>query len=158
MAPKVVVIGAGFGGLQCARKLVGQPVDVLVIDSNNYHLFTPLLYQVASSLLDPSDIAYPVRAVFRGARNVRFRVARVTGLELARKEVRTADGDSLPFDYLVIAAGSTDNFFGLKTVEDLALGLKDLPHAVTLRTHVIRAFEAAARETDSAAPAGWLTF
>lgn len=73
--PRVVIIGAGFGGLQCARRLAGKPVDVLLIDKNNYHLFTPLLYQVASSLLNPSDIAYPIRAVFRHAKNVRFRVA-----------------------------------------------------------------------------------
>ncbi|MBI4499849.1 MAG: NAD(P)/FAD-dependent oxidoreductase [Gemmatimonadetes bacterium] len=158
MAPKVIVIGAGFGGLQCAKKLAQKPVDVLVIDRNNYHLFTPLLYQVASSLLDPSDIAYPVRAAFRRARNVRFRVGEVTGIDFAHQEVRTADGDALPYDYLVIAAGSTDNFFGLTSVENVALGLKDLPHAVTLRTHVIRAFETAAREIDPAARAAWLTF
>ncbi|MDH4352098.1 MAG: FAD-dependent oxidoreductase, partial [Gemmatimonadota bacterium] len=71
--PRVVIVGAGFGGLQCARRLVGKPVDVLLMDRHNYHLFTPLLYQVASSLLNPSDIAYPVRTVFRGARNVAFR-------------------------------------------------------------------------------------
>ena len=155
---KVVIVGAGFGGLQCAKKLSGEPVDVLLIDRNNYHLFTPLLYQVASSLLDPSDIAYPVRAVFRHARNVRFRVGEVNGVDVAGKAVTTADGARLPYDYLVIAAGSQDNFFGLTSVEKVALGLKDLSHAITLRTHVIRAFEAASRETDPAPRAGWLSF
>src|SRR5439155_3219508 len=120
-----------------------------------YHLFTPLLYQVASSLLNPSDIAYPVRAVFRGAPNVRFRVADVTGVE--GKLVLTADGGSIPYDYLVIATGSADNFFGLSSVERVAVGLKDLPQAVALRTHVIRAFEGATRETDAAERRVWLT-
>jgi NADH dehydrogenase len=158
MPPKVVIIGAGFGGLQCAKKLAGAAVDVMLVDRNNYHLFTPLLYQVASSLLDPSDIAYPVRAAFRRARNVRFRVAEVTALNLPARTVRMRDGASVPYDYLVIAAGSTDNFFGLKSVEARSLGLKDLPHAIQLRTHVIRAFESATREADLVARAGWLTF
>ena len=108
MRPRVVVIGAGFGGLACAKRLAGKPVDVLLLDRNNYHLFTPLLYQVASSLLNPSDIAYPVRAVFRGAPNVRFRVAEVTGAE--GKVVLTTDAGSIPYDYLVVATGSADNF------------------------------------------------
>src|SRR5437660_1782582 len=156
MRPRVVVIGAGFGGLACAKRLAGKPVDVLLLDRNNYHLFTPLLYQVASSLLNPSDIAYPVRAVFRGAPNVRFRVAEVTGAE--GKVVLTTDAGSIPYDYLVVATGSADNFFGLSSVERVAVGLKDLPKAVALRTHVIRAFETAARETDAGARSAWLTF
>src|SRR2546428_274472 len=86
-----------------------------------------------SSLLDPSDIAYPVRAVFRHARNVRFRVSEVTGIDVAKKMLRMAGGGGIPYDYLVIAMGSTDNFFGLRSVERLALGLKDLPHAIALR-------------------------
>ncbi|MBI2529363.1 MAG: NAD(P)/FAD-dependent oxidoreductase [Candidatus Rokubacteria bacterium] len=155
---KVVIIGAGFAGLQCAQRLSGTPVDVLLIDRNNYHLFTPLLYQVASSLLNPSDIAYPVRAVFRGSPNVRFLVVQVTGVALDAKIVRTADGGRLPYDYLVIATGSATNFFGLGSVERAAHGLKDLPEAVALRTHVIRAFERAARETDQAALRACLTF
>jgi len=155
---KVVIVGAGFAGLQCAQRLSGKPVDVLLIDRNNYHLFTPLLYQVASSLLNPSDIAYPVRAVFRGSPNVRFRVAQVTGVAFDAKVVQTADGGRLPYDYLVIATGSATNFFGMSSVERLAHGLKDLPEAVALRTHVIRAFEGATRETDQAAVRAWLTF
>lgn len=151
-------MGAGFGGLQCAKRLAGRPLDVLLLDRNNYHLFTPLLYQVASSLLNPSDIAYPVRAVFRGARNVRFRVAQVTGVEFEAKVVLTADGGRWPYDYLVIATGSATNFFGMTSVERAAHGLKDLPEAVALRTHVIRAFEGATRETAAAARRAWLTF
>lgn len=155
---KIVIVGAGFAGLQCAQRLSGKPVDVLLIDRNNYHLFTPLLYQVASSLLNPSDIAYPVRTVFRGSPNVRFRVAQVTGVVFDAKVVETADGDRLPYDYLVIATGSATNFFGMRSVERAAHGLKDLPEAVALRIHVIRAFEGATRETDQAAVRAWLTF
>ncbi len=156
--PRVGIIGAGFGGLQCARRLAGKPVDVLLIDKNNYHLFTPLLYQVASSLLNPSDIAYPIRAVFRHAKNVRFRVAEVTAVDFDAKVVKTADGTGIPYDYVVIAAGSATNFFGLATVGQVAQGLKDLPEALELRNHILRCFEAAAGECDEAARRKWLTF
>jgi len=156
--PRVVIIGAGFGGLECAKRMARQPVDVLLLDRNNYHLFTPLLYQVASSLLNPSDIAYPVRSVFRGVPNVRFRVTQVTGVNFTTRAVQTADGAAIPYDYLVIATGTMTNFFGMDSVERVAEGLKDLPEAIGLRTHVIRAFENAARETDEATRQAWLTF
>src|SRR6185503_19875388 len=107
MRPRVIIIGAGFGGLQCAKKLAGRNVDVTLVDRNNYHLFTPLLYQVASSLLNPSDIAYPIRAVFRRSPNVRFRIAEVRGVDFEAGEVRTTDGGRLGHDFLVIATGST---------------------------------------------------
>src|SRR3990172_7984367 len=97
---KVVIVGAGFAGLQCAQRLSGRPVDVLLIDRNNYHLFTPLLYQVASSLLNPSDIAYPVRAVFRGSPNVRFRVGRVASIDLPGHRVLLEDGEAMAYDYI----------------------------------------------------------
>ena len=154
---KVVIIGAGFAGLQCAQRLSGKPVDVLLIDRNNYHLFTPLLYQVASSLLNPSDIAYPVRTVFRGSPNVRFQVAQVTGVAFGAKEAVTADDGRHPYDYLVIATGSATNPDGMASIERAAHGLKDLREAVALRTHVIRAFEGAAGETNPAALRAWLT-
>ena len=156
--PKVVIIGAGFGGLECAKRLSGKPVDVLLLDRNNYHLFTPLLYQVASSLLNPSDIAYPVRGVFRRSPNVRFRLAQATGVDFSARTVRTADGAAIPYDYVVIATGTMTNFFGMDGVQHVAQGLKDLPEAIALRTHVIRAFEGAARETDERARQAWLTF
>ena len=155
---RVVIVGAGFAGLQCAQRLSGKPVDVLLVDRNNYHLFTPLLYQVASSLLNPSDIAYPVRAVLRGSPNVRFRVAQVTGVAFEAREAVADGGERIPYDYLVIATGSATNFFGMASVERAAQGLKDLPEAVALRAHVIRAFEGAAGETDPAALRAWLTF
>ena len=102
---RVVIIGCGFGGLECAKKLDAGPLDVLVVDRHNYFVFTPLLYQVASSLLNPSDIAYPVRRVFSGSSNVRFRQADVTGIDFDARRLRTAAGDSIPYDYLVISTG-----------------------------------------------------
>jgi NADH dehydrogenase len=156
--PRVVIVGAGFGGLACARRLGGGPLDVLLVDRNNYHLFTPLLYQVASSLLNPGDIATPVRAILRGARNVRFRQAEVTGVDLEARQVRTAAGDVLPYDYLVLAAGSTTHTFGIASVALEARGLKDLPEALALRNHILRCFEEAARRPDAASRREWLTF
>jgi NADH dehydrogenase FAD-containing subunit len=105
--PRVVIVGAGFGGLACARKLDGEPVDVILLDQHNYHLFTPLLYQVATGLLNPSDIAYPLRTIFRRSPNVRFRQATVTRVDLASKVVRLDASPPLSYDYLVLATGST---------------------------------------------------
>ena len=166
--PRVVIVGAGFGGLSCARALAGTAADVLLVDRHNYHLFTPLLYQVASSLLNPSDIAYPVRAVFRRSRNVHVRVGEVNGVDLERRAVLLvgpaptergpAGAERVPFDYLVLASGSTTNFFGNAPAAAAALGLKDLPEALELRNHVLGCFEHAAREPDDAARAPWLTF
>lgn len=155
---KVVIIGAGFGGLSCAQTLAHKPVEVLLLDKNNYHLFTPLLYQVASSLLDPSDIAYPIRAVFRRVKNVRFQMATVTELDLQAQLVHTADGATLPYDYAVIATGSVTNYFGMNSIAQIAHELKDIPEALELRNHVLRCFEAAARASDPIARQRWLTF
>jgi len=156
--PRVVIIGAGFGGLACAKKLAGRPVDVLVVDRNNYHLFTPLLYQVASSLLNPGDIAQPVRAIFRGQRTIRVLRAEVTGVDFDRKVILTADGHEYRYDRLVIAAGSTTNYFGLQSVEQTALGLKDLPEALELRNHILNCLETATRASGDDEAAHWLTF
>ena len=156
--PRVVIVGAGFGGLQCAQRLAGKPVEVLLLDRNNYHLFTPLLYQVASSLLNPSDIAQPVRKVFRGQTNVHVRLAEVTGIDFQAKRVRTSAGDEIPYDYLVIAAGSTTNFFGLESAEQSALGLKDLPEAMELRNHILKCLEAAVGAADETEQRSLLTF
>jgi NADH dehydrogenase len=142
--PRVVIVGAGFGGLHCARRLAGKPVEVLVLDRRNYHLFTPLLYQVASSLLNASDIAFPVRKVFRRSRNVAFRLGEVTGVDPVRRVVTTADGPEEPYDYLVIATGARASFFGQPAIEHASQGLNDLPSALRLRNHVLSRFEAAA--------------
>lgn len=140
--PRVVVIGAGFGGLRVARSLRHAAVDVTVIDRHNYHAFLPLLYEVASAGLEPDEIAQPVRAILRGVRNARFRMAAVTGVDFASRTVRT-DGGDVPYDYLVLAAGSATNFFGQRSVEERALGLKDLHEAAAVRNHLLRSFEQA---------------
>ncbi len=155
---RVVIVGAGFAGLTCARSLAGAPVDVTLVDRNNYHLFTPLLYQVAGSLLNPSDIAYPVRAVFRRARNIRVRLGEVRAVDLEGRRIRTADGAEIPYDRLVLATGSTTGFFGMADAECFALGLKDLPEALQLRNHILSCFEAAAREGDELERRRWTTF
>lgn len=155
--PRVVIVGAGFGGLECAKRLAGTACAITVIDRNNYHLFTPLLYQVASSLLNPGDIAQATRAIFSGKRNIRFRQATVKGVDFDRRQVHTEDGEFIAYDYLVIAAGSTTNYFGSQSIEDHALGLKDLSEALALRNHILRCLETAAR-LDPLESVPWLTF
>jgi NADH dehydrogenase len=146
--PRVVIVGAGFGGLAAARALRGKPVDVLIIDRHNYHTFLPLLYEVATAGLEPDDIAQPVRAIVRGARNVRFRMAEARGVDLEARCVMTDTG-ALPYDYLVLSPGSVTNFFGLASVEERALSMKDLRDATAVRNHVLRNFERASIEQDA---------
>ena len=144
-AHRVIVVGAGFGGLACARALDGESVDVLLLDRHNYHLFTPLLYQVATSLLNPSDIAYPLRAIFRRSRNVRFRQAAVAQVDHVKRIVRTLGGEELPYDSLVIATGSTNNYFANEALAHHTLGMKTLAEALRLRNHVLSCLELASR-------------
>jgi NADH dehydrogenase len=154
----VVIVGAGFGGLACARALDGKPVDVVLLDQHNYHLFTPLLYQVATGLLNPSDIAYPLRTIFRHSPNVRFRQATVTRVDLVNKVVRLDGSPPLAYDYLVLATGSTDNFFGNQDVARVSLGLKSLEDSTRLRNHVLTCLERADAEPDPEARRALLTF
>src|SRR6267143_6609045 len=156
--PRVVIVGAGFGGLACARKLDREPVDVVLLDQHNYHLFTPLLYQVATGLLNPSDIAYPLRTVFRHSPNVRFRQATVTRIELSNKVVRLDGAPPVAYDYLVLATGSTDNYFGNQEVAQVSFGLKSLEDATRLRNQVLTCLERADAEPDPAARRALLTF
>ncbi|HKN92675.1 MAG TPA: NAD(P)/FAD-dependent oxidoreductase [Acidimicrobiia bacterium] len=162
MAPmgreRVVIVGGGFGGLACARALDGADVDVLLLDARNYHLFTPLLYQVATALLDPSDIAYPFRTVFRRSRNVRFRQARVTGVDFDARRVTVAGGDPIPYDTLVLATGSANAYFGNPELAERTIGMKHLDEALRLRNHVLSCLERAAQSADAAERAEWLTF
>src|SRR5499426_2469297 len=144
--PQVVIVGGGFGGLACARALDGEPVDVLLIDGHNYHLFTPLLYQVATALLNPSDIVYPFRTIFRRSANVRFRQAFVTGVDMQARVVRTRDEERIPYDYLVLASGSTNNYYGHPELSRFTIGMKTIPEALRLRNHVLSCLELAARE------------
>ncbi|TMB65231.1 MAG: FAD-dependent oxidoreductase, partial [Chloroflexi bacterium] len=155
---RVVIVGAGFGGLACAKKLDGQPVDVILLDQHNYHLFTPLLYQVATGLLNPSDIAYPLRTVFRHSGNVRFRQATVTRVELSNKVVRLDGVPPLAYDYLVLATGSTDNYFGNQELARVSFGLKSLEDATRLRNQVLTCLERADAEPDPEARRALLTF
>ncbi|HKZ75431.1 MAG TPA: FAD-dependent oxidoreductase, partial [Actinomycetota bacterium] len=126
---RVVIVGGGFGGLACARALDGEPVDVLLLDRHNYHLFTPLLYQVATALLNPSDIAYPLHRAFRRSRNVRFRQAAVSDVDLDRKVVRTSSGDAHHYDTLVLATGSANDYFGNAELAARTIGMKELGEA-----------------------------
>lgn len=151
--PRVVIIGAGFGGLYAARTLANKDVDVLLIDRENFHTFTPLLYQVATSALDPSEIAYPVRTIFRKNRNIHFLWGEVTGIDHAGKRVlvdargRTREE---PYDYLMLAAGSVTNFFGNAQAAEISFELKTLGDAVVLRNHILKLFERATWAEDEA--------
>src|SRR6202521_305535 len=156
--PRVVIVGAGFGGLACARALDGEPVDVILLDQHNYHLFTPLLYQVATGLLNPGAVAYPPRTVFRPSANVRFRQATVTRVELSNKLVRLDGAPPLAYDYLVMATGSTDNYFGNQDVARVSFGLKSLEDAARLRNQVLICLERADAEPDPEARRALLTF
>jgi NADH:quinone reductase (non-electrogenic) len=146
--PLVVIVGAGFGGLRLGRGLSRAPVDVTILDRHNYHTFIPLLYQVATSGLEPEEIAQPVRRILRDVPNVRLRLAAVTGVDLDRRTI-TADTGEVRYDYLVLAAGSATNYFG----QDLARvtsTLRDLDDAERLRDHVLGTFEAASTAEDPA--------
>jgi len=154
----VVIVGGGFGGLVCARALDGADVDVLLVDARNYHLFTPLLYQVATALLDPSDIAYPFRTVFRRSGNVRFRQARVTGIDFDARRLSLSGGGDIPYDTLVLATGSANAYFGNPELAERTIGMKALDEAMRLRNHVLSCLERGAQCADPAERAEWLTF
>jgi NADH dehydrogenase len=156
--PQVVIVGAGFGGLACARKLDRQPLEVLLIDRRNYHLFTPLLYQVATSLLNPSDIAYPLRAVFRRSPNIRFRQAEVRSVDWERRAVVITSGERFPYDYLVLATGSNDEYFGNEQVARAAISFKGLEGAQRLRNHVLACLERASAASERSERERLLTF
>jgi NADH dehydrogenase len=144
----VVIVGAGFGGLAAAKALGGQPVAVTVIDRLNYHLFQPLLYQVALAGLAATDVAYPIRTILRKHDNVDVMLAEVTGIDLGARRVRLSDGAELGYDFLVVAAGARTSYFGHDDWARAAPGLKDLDDALEVRRRVLSALEAAERATD----------
>ena len=148
--PRIVILGAGFGGLFAARSLANVAADLTLVDRHNYHLFQPLLYQVATAGLPPSDIAWPIRSILSRQRNVRVLLAEVTGVDIAKHEVELHDR-TLAFDYLVVATGSTHSYFGHEEWQTVAPGLKSIDDATQIRRRILRAFEAAEIEDDPAA-------
>jgi len=157
MRPHVVVIGGGFGGLATARGLANADVDVTLIDRHNHHLFQPLLYQVATAALTPSDIAYPIRAALAKQKNTRVLLADAKRIDVAARTIELDDGE-LHYDYLVLATGATHSYFGKDEWAPLAPGLKSVEDALEIRRRVFLAYEAAEREADPAAQRAWLTF
>ncbi len=141
--PRVVIVGAGFGGMKAARALADAPVDVLLVDRYNYHTFQPLLYQVATAALEPEEVAHAVRGIYQSQKNFSFRLATVTGVEWERNELRLEGGATISFDFLILAAGASTTYFGIEGVEENSFPLKSIPEAVNLRSHIMRQFEGA---------------
>ena len=155
--PRVVIVGAGFGGLQAARALSNAPVHVTVIDRQNHHLFQPLLYWVATAGLSPADISSPIRGILRKQKNAEVLLAEVTGVDLQQQRVLMGDR-ALPYDYLVLATGAHDNYFGHPEWERYAPGLKSVVDATSIRRKILLAFEAAELENDPEKVKKLLTF
>lgn len=145
--PRVVIIGCGFGGLELAKKLADAPVQVVLIDKNNYHTFQPLLYQVSTAGLEADSIAYPIRKIFKGQKNFHFRLGMVEEIVAAENTIKTSIGE-LKYDYLVIATGSTTNYFGNKDFERYAMPMKSVTEALNLRSLILQNFEKALLTTD----------
>src|SRR4030088_643404 len=143
--PRVVIVGAGFGGLNAARALASAPVQIIVIDRKNHHTFQPLLYQVATAGLSPSEIAAPIRSILRGRENVEVLLGEVTGFDLSRRLVETPE-HQIPYDYLIVAAGASHAYFGHDDWEPFAPGLKTIEDALEIRRRVLLAFELAERQ------------
>ena len=155
--PHVVIIGAGFGGLEAAKLLACDPVRVTVIDRTNYHLFQPLLYQVATAALSPADIAAPIRAVLSKYDNIDVTLAEVRAVDVAAKKVSTGEGEIF-YDYLIVATGARHSYFGKDEWERLAPGLKSLEDAIEIRRRLLLAFEYADKIADEAARRAAMTF
>jgi NADH:ubiquinone reductase (H+-translocating) len=155
---RIVIVGCGFGGLWAAQGLKRAPADVTVVDANNYHLFTPLLYQVATAGLSAPDIAAPIRHILAPQRNTTVLLGRVDAIDVSRRVVRLEDASELPYDQLIVATGATHSYFGHDEWAPFAPGLKTLDDALEVRSRILLAFERAEREVDPARRAPWLTF
>jgi NADH dehydrogenase len=156
--PKVVIVGGGFGGLACARKLDGKDVDVTLVDRENYFTFSPLLYEVATSLLNPTDIAFPLRKMFRSSPNIRFQQSLVTNVDPEGRTISTSDGGTISADYLVLASGASTHWFGDHDLASSTLPLKTLGNAIRLRNHVLACLERASQTTSAEERRRFLTF
>jgi NADH dehydrogenase len=156
-APHIVIIGAGFAGLACAKALGGSDMRVTIIDQRNYHLFTPLLYQVATAALSPADVTAPIRQVLADHANIDTVMERVEGLDVAARRVRLKDGGFIPYDVLILATGSVYDYFGKDEWAQHAPGVKTIDNARTIRAKLLRAFEAAEISADPARRAELLT-
>ena len=155
--PRVVIVGGGFGGLAAARRLAGAPVEVLLVDRHNYHLFQPLLYQVATAGLSPGDIAWPIRGLLGRQRNARVVLGEVNGIDTKRSVVHASERE-IEYDYLVIATGARHAYFGHDDWEPYAPGLKTVDDATEIRRRILLAFERAETEPDAAKRTALLTF
>ncbi len=155
--PKVVIVGAGFGGLHAVRALRKADVDLILVDQHNHQCFTPLIYQVATAMLEPSEIAHPIRTHLRKHPHADFRLGRVTEVDLEARMVKTDQG-SVPYDYLILGTGSTNNYFKHPEIAEIAFGLNDVGEAVALRNHLLSRFEHAAWTNDPAERQRLLTF
>ncbi len=144
--PHVVIIGGGFGGLNAAKALASKPVRVTLLDRRNYHLFVPLLYQVATAAISAANVAVPIRSILHKQKNLTVLMAEVTTIDVRRRAVVLADGERVPYDALIVAAGASHSYFGHDEWAALAPGLKSLDDALTVRRRLLSAFEAAERE------------
>lgn len=156
--PRVVVLGAGFAGLKATMRLAREPVEIVVMDRHNYHLFQPLLYQVATAALSPADIAAPIRGILGKLPNVSVLLDTITGIDREAREVKTLSGRSVAYDYLVVSTGATHNYFGNDQWRDIAPGLKRIEDATELRRRILLAFERAEMEEDPERRNALMTF
>jgi len=155
---RVVIIGGGFGGLNAAKSLKGADVDVTLIDRRNFHLFQPLLYQVATGALSPAEIAFPLRVIFRRQKNTNVLLGEVTDLDVNARNLILNNGEAVPYDTLIVAAGATDNYFNRPDWLPFAPGLKSIENATEIRRRILLAFETAERELDPVKRKAWMTF
>ena len=155
--PQIAIIGSGFGGMTAAQSLAKAPVHITLVDHHNYHLFQPLLYQVATAGVAPDEIAYPVHAIFRRQKNLDFHLAEVLEIDAANRRIVTSAGE-LRYDVLILALGGVTNFFGQDAIEQSAFKLKDLDDAEAIRNHILKQVELAVQEPDPEIRRARLTF
>ena len=156
--PRVVIIGGGFGGLNAARALKDAPVQVTLIDRRNFHLFQPLLYQVATGSLSPADVASPLRSILKRQKNTTILLGEAIGVDCGNRQVHLKGADCVPYDFLIVGTGVRHHYFGHDEWSEIAPGLKTIENALDIRTRIFLAFEAAEREPDPIKRQEWITF